>query len=111
MGEHGAGGITLCVGIDCEGNHTIPPSVVQIATENLVIIEFPLANGGLSAGLRSLLANRDVLKVFCDSTTADRRSLGIPVRLRASSRQSIIRKGHTLQICTATGSAQAFGPD
>ena len=65
------------VGIDVEGNQQSPPVLVQIATASLVILEVPATAGALSADLIRLLADDSVTKVFCDSTSNDKRCLGI----------------------------------
>lgn len=67
------------VGVDVEGNQQRPPCLVQVATPTTVILEAPSRRrGGLSADLRRLLADDSIVKVFCDSTGSDRRSLGLP---------------------------------
>ena len=74
-----AAGVPLVVGIDCEGTHTVPPSMVQVATRSLVVLEFPAGCGMvLSAGLRELLRDAAVAKVFCDSTSSDKKCLSLP---------------------------------
>jgi CubicO group peptidase (beta-lactamase class C family) len=80
-----AAGAPMVVGIDCEGTHTVPPSMVQVATRSLVVLEFPAGNGmALSAGLRELLRDAAVAKVFCDSTSSDKKCLSLPTHKDAA---------------------------
>ena len=65
------------VGVDTEGNSLTPPVLVQIATDETVILEFPTADG-LSYDLRRLLNDDCIIKVFCDSPSRkDKISLGL----------------------------------
>jgi hypothetical protein len=85
------------VGIDVEGNSSMPPVLVQVATRSLVVLEAPRGGGrggragsggdsadplaGLSPDLRRLLDDRTILKVMCEgSSGADKRSLGLTSR-------------------------------
>lgn len=71
------------VGIDTEGNQSSsrPPVLVQIATDDLVLLEIPAMVGTpprLSDDLQRLLADDDIVKVFCDNFAHhDKRSLGL----------------------------------
>lgn len=69
------------VGVGTEGNDgTGLPILVQIAIQNLVIIEFPRAcpDAQLSADLQKLLADESIMKVFCDSAKhRDIKALGL----------------------------------
>lgn len=67
------------VGIDTEGNQSLPPVLVQIATETCVILEITSMLGNrLSDNLQRLLADNDIVKVFCDNFAHhDKRSLGL----------------------------------
>ena len=82
------------VGIDVEGNSSMPPVLVQVATRSLVVLEAPRGGGrggragsggdsadpvaGLSPDLRRLLDDRSILKVMCEgSSGSDKRSLGL----------------------------------
>ena len=71
------------VGIDTEGNQdsSRPPVLVQIATDSCVILEITSMNHNkLSADLRRLIEDDDIIKVFCDNFAHhDKLSLGIPV--------------------------------
>lgn len=70
----------LTVGIDVEGNLSFPPVLVQVASTvgNLVILEAPEKEVGLSAPLAALLADPSVRKIFCDGPGhADKTSLGL----------------------------------
>lgn len=65
------------VGIDTEGNQIVPPVLIQISTNNYVILEVPI-RGQLSKGLMKLLSDDKVIKVFCDNGGhKDKISLGI----------------------------------
>ena len=67
------------VGIDTEGNQQTPPVLVQIATDDYVILEVPTGQG-LSRDLERLLADDSIVKVFCDSFSQhDKTSLGLQV--------------------------------
>jgi hypothetical protein len=71
------------VGVDVEGNQQHPPCLVQVATPTLVILEAPSRRGpvyGMSPNLKRLLADKSIVKVFCDSTQRDRQSLGMTER-------------------------------
>lgn len=64
------------VGIDTEGNQKGPPVLVQIATEEFVILEAP--RGQLSPDLQRLLRDDKIAKVFCDNFDhKDKASLGL----------------------------------
>ena len=64
------------VGIDVEGNKIIPPVLVQIATNEYVILEAPRSR--ISKNLERLLADDTITKVFCDNNSHhDKKSLGI----------------------------------
>jgi hypothetical protein len=66
------------VGIDTEGNSCIPPLLLQIATEDLVILETPIS--GLSENVQRLLSDDTIVKVFCENGAhRDKRSLGLCV--------------------------------
>ena len=67
------------VGIDTEGNLNTPPILVQIATDSCVILEITSMNGNrLSKNLQRLLADNEIVKVFCDNFShKDKRSLGL----------------------------------
>ena len=71
------------VGIDTEGNQSSsrPPVLVQIATDDCVLLEIPAMVGTpprLSDDLQRLLADDDIVKVFCDNFAHhDKRSLGL----------------------------------
>lgn len=69
------------VGIDTEGNQNHPPVLVQVATEETVLLEITSINGNqLSADLQRLLADDTIVKVFCDNFAHhDKTSLGIHV--------------------------------
>ena len=65
------------VGIDTEGNSLTPPVLVQVATNDIVILECP-APSGLSTNLQRLLNDTCILKVLCDSPSQkDAKSLGL----------------------------------
>lgn len=65
------------VGIDTEGNALSPPVLVQIATDDKIILEAPNASG-LSWNLVQLLFDDSIVKVFCDSRSQrDKKSLGL----------------------------------
>lgn len=67
----------LVVGVDTEGNSLTPPVLVQIATDDFVILECPKSSG-LSGDLWRLLNDERILKVFCDSSAQkDLVSLGL----------------------------------
>lgn len=67
------------VGIDTEGNSLIPPVLLQIATDDMVILEIPPASSsGLSSNLQRLLHDESIIKVLCDSPSQkDKESLGL----------------------------------
>jgi len=68
------------VGIDTEGNqHSSPPVLVQIATDDCVLLEITSLNGNqLSANLQRLLDDPEITKVFCDNYAHhDKRALGL----------------------------------
>lgn len=66
------------VGIDTEGNQISPPVLVQIATEEYVILEVPRTT--LSKDVERLLRDDSITKVFCDNFShKDKRCLGLPV--------------------------------
>lgn len=66
-----------CVGIDVEGNQKSPPVLVQIAVDNMCILEAP-RNGRLSDDLRKLLGDDSIKKIFCDNFShKDKTSLGL----------------------------------
>ena len=67
------------VGIDTEGNQRSPPILVQIATEECVLLEIPaISSNQLSANLKLLLADNTITKVFCDNFAHhDKKALGI----------------------------------
>jgi hypothetical protein len=66
------------VGIDTEGNQISPPVLVQISTEEYVILETPRTS--LSADLERLLGDDSIVKVFCDNFShKDKKSLGLVV--------------------------------
>ena len=82
------------VGIDTEGNQSTPPILVQIATDECVILEIPSMNTGgenkkskntepspppkISDNLQRLLQDESIIKVFCDNYSHhDKKSLGI----------------------------------
>ena len=67
------------VGIDTEGNQSHPPVLVQIATDDCVLLEITSMLGHrLSENLRRLLAHKDIVKVLCDKFGHhDKRSLGL----------------------------------
>lgn len=68
------------VGVDVEGNSLTPPVLVQIATDDLVILEIP-SQVGLSIDLQRLLDDESIIKVLCDCPSRrDANSLGLPVR-------------------------------
>lgn len=66
------------VGIDTEGNSLTPPVLIQVATNDIVILECPAPSAGLSTNLQRLLNDASILKVLCDSPSQkDAKSLGI----------------------------------
>lgn len=66
------------VGIDTEGNSICPPVLVQIATEDYVILETPATC--LSEDLERLLRDDSITKVFCDNFAhKDKKSLGLEI--------------------------------
>jgi hypothetical protein len=67
------------VGIDIEGNQISPPVLVQIATNDYVILEVPQkSKGGLSQNIQRLLQDDSITKVFCDNfSNKDKKSLGM----------------------------------
>jgi hypothetical protein len=67
------------VGIDTEGNQRSPPILVQIATEECVLLEITsMLDNQLSENLKRLLADNTIIKVFCDNFAHhDKKSLGI----------------------------------
>jgi len=68
------------VGVDTEGNSLTPPVLVQIATDDIVILEVPTSDG-LSANLQRLLKDDTIIKVLCDSSSRkDAISLGLPIQ-------------------------------
>jgi hypothetical protein len=73
------------VGIDTEGNQQSPPVLIQIATDEYVILEVPTTNNNnnsrkLSSDLMRLLADDSIVKVFCDNGSQhDKTSLGLSV--------------------------------
>lgn len=82
------------VGIDVEGNQSSPPILVQISTDEAIILETPC----ISPDLRRLLADESIVKVFCDSFAHyDKKSLGI------YSDKSEYTKGHILDVETLAG--------
>ena len=65
------------VGIDVEGNQISPPVLVQIATDDYTILDVPKKKQ-LSKNLQRLLADDDILKIFCDNFShKDKVCLGI----------------------------------
>ncbi|GKY97192.1 hypothetical protein MPSEU_000677600 [Mayamaea pseudoterrestris] len=70
------------VGIDVEGNNISPPVLVQIATEDYVILEAP-QNGYFSRGLYRLLRDKSITKVFCDKSNRDKTSLKLSLNNRS----------------------------
>ena len=66
------------VGVDAEGNHICPPVLVQVATDDVVILEAPIRR--LSKHLRRLLSDDRITKVFCDNGShRDKTSLSLSV--------------------------------
>ncbi|CAB9515071.1 expressed unknown protein [Seminavis robusta] len=67
------------VGVDCEGNQSYPPVLVQVATDDCVILEITSMNGNqLSHNMQRLLADNSIRKVFCDNFSHhDKKSLGL----------------------------------
>lgn len=76
-----ADGGPRAVGVGTEGNDGQgPPKLVQVALQDIVILELPRqsAGGGLSPELVQLLSDATVTKVFCDSAAhKDIHSLGL----------------------------------
>jgi hypothetical protein len=67
------------VGIDTEGNQISPPVLVQIATQDFVILETSLRTS-LSSDLERLLRDDSIVKVFCDNFShKDKKALGLCV--------------------------------
>lgn len=64
------------VAIDAEGTHFSPPLLVQIASDNRVLLEVP-RNGKLSADMTRLLADASITKVFFGNPKNEK--LGAPM--------------------------------
>ena len=66
------------VGIDTEGNNISPPVLVQISCDDYSILETPQRS--LSPDLSKLLADKSIVKVFCDNKShRDKKCLRLPV--------------------------------
>lgn len=67
------------VGIDTEGNQKSPPVLIQIATQDCVLLEITSMLGNkLSDDLRRLLQDDSITKIFCDNYAHhDKKSLGL----------------------------------
>lgn len=71
------------VGIDVEGNLLTPPVLVQIATNDTVILEMP-SDAGISTDLQRLLNDESIIKVLCDSPSGkDAKSLGLTAAMNS----------------------------
>lgn len=76
------------VGIDTEGNQIAPPVLVQIATEDYVILETPRKI--ISKDLERLLQDDSIVKVFCDNFAhKDKKSLGLPIEEETPQRYTL----------------------
>lgn len=95
------------VGIDTEGNQSSPPILVQIATEDCVILEITSMLGNcLSDNLRRLLEDNSIIKIFCDNFShSDKKSLGV---LGDNFNQHDFSRGHILDLEVLT--SQVLGP-
>lgn len=90
------------VGIDTEGNQIAPPALLQIATDEYVIMEAPKDH--ISTNVHLLLNDQSIVKIFCDNFShSDKISLGIYFP-----RSHVYISGHIVDLESIA--AQKFGP-
>ena len=101
------------VGVDTEGNQISPPVLIQVATQDYVILEVPPNNNGpnntlVSANMTRLLHDETITKVFCDHSNRDKQSLGLITMTHTSKSNHNWTTGHIVDIEALA--AQRMGP-